>query len=421
MIKKTVLKNGLRVLLYPMANAKAATVLILVGSGANDETQKINGISHFLEHLIFKGTKKRPSTLSITKELDAIGAVYNAFTDKEQTGFWIKFPASQLSLALETISDILFNSLCKAKEIAKEKKVVFEEINMNNDIPQSKVHDLWEELLYREQAVGRPILGDTETLSRISRKEIINYRNSHFIAKNMVVSLAGGFKEKEALNKVNNFFKAVSQKQPLAKAVIKDSQSVPEIGLRFQKTNQSHLLTGVRTFGRFHPDHYVLAFISAILGGGISGRLATEVREKRGLAYYVACYPVFFRDSGYLTTAAGVDNDRIKDAITVILKEYRRLKSEAVPFSEFKRVREMMKGRILLSVETSDDWARYLGGQEISGQEILSPKQICDKLNKVTRNDIKRVANTIFRPEKLNLALIGPFKDKNHFQDILKV
>ncbi len=421
MYRKTTLKNGLRIITVPIRGTQTITLLILVATGSKYEKKEINGISHLLEHMAFRGTKKRPQTLDIAKELDRVGGLYNAFTGKEFMGFWVKVDSKHFDLAADVLSDMIFNSLFKEKEIGKEKKAIVEEINMYLDTPQSYVLELWEKLLYREQPAGWMIAGQKEKVKRISRKNILDYFRKQFSAENTVISLAGNFKNREAVSKIKKFFEKAKKTKTLAKKPVIERQKSPQILLQTKETDQTHLTLGVRAYNIFKPERYPLAVLSNLLGGIMSSRLFIEIREKRGMAYYIKTIHENYSDTGYLVTHAGIDNKRTEEAIKIILKEYKNLKEKKVPKEELQKAKDNIKGHLYLGLETSDAWASYLGVQEILKRKISTPAQECKMIDKVSQDDILKVARDIFQPKKLNLALIGPFKDKNQFQKLLKL
>jgi len=421
MFKKITLKNGLRIIATPLKNTQAITLLILVATGSKYESKEINGISHLLEHMVFKGTKKRPKTLDIAKELDKVGGIYNAFTGKEIMGFWVKVDAKHFDLACDVISDMIFSSLFQEKEMEKEKRVIFEEINMMKDSPQGYVLDLWEKLLYNNQPAGWPIAGEKETVSGVSRKNIIDYLRSQFVAGNVVISVAGNFETRAVISRMRKFFGEFKKIESLAKKPTIEEQISSQVLLHFKKTDQTHLCLGVRTFDLFKPERYPLALIAGILGGVMSSRLFIQVRERKGLAYYIRTLSEHYTDSGYLVTHAGVDNKKISEAIKIILREYKKLKTKKIPKDELSKIKDNIKGHLYLGLETSDAWASYTGSQEILKRKILTPDEECNLVEKVSQDDILKVATIIFQPEKLNLALIGPFKDEEKFRSLLKL
>lgn len=419
MFKKTVLKNGLRVITYPMENTKALTLLVLVGVGSKYETKEINGISHLLEHMAFKGTERRPQTLDIAKELDRIGGVYNAFTGKEFMGFWVKVDSRHFDLAADVLSDMLFNSLFKEEELQKEKRVIFEEINMIKDNPQEFVLEVWEKVLYGDQPAGWMISGEKETLEKISRQDILDYFRQHFSAENAVVSLAGNFEEKNALKSIEELFKSFKSAPQVIKKEVQEIQNTPQILVNFKETGQAHLCLGVRAYNLFQKEKYPSAVLANLLGGIMSSRLFIKVREKEGLCYYIRTHLEHYTDTGYLVTHAGVDNNNIEKAIKIILAEYKDLAQKLVPDDELQKAKDNIKGHIYLGLETSDAWASFFGIQEILEKDIALPEAKLAEIEKVTADDILKIAREIFVPEKLNLAVVGPFKEEGQFHKIL--
>lgn len=426
MYKKYTLANGLRIILAPMEGSQSVTVLVLVGTGSKYETKETNGLSHFLEHMFFKGTKKRPTTMEIASELDAVGGSYNAFTDKEMTGYWAKVDARHLDLALDWVSDIFLNSKLEEQEIEREKGVILEEINMYLDTPMSYIGNLWEKLLYGDQPAGWLTIGEKETIKAFKREDFLKYLNNQYVAKNTIIVVAGNEKQlKDAKLKIQKYFASIKKGNFNDKLKAREKQNKPSLTVHFKKTDQSHLILGCRGYNIFQKERYAAALLATILGGNgglyMSSRLWIEVRERRGLAYYVGASSDNYTDTGYLVAHAGVDNRRIDDAIKVILAELEKVKKEKIPEKEIKKAKDHIRGAVLLSLESSDAVASYLGGQEVLKKEILLPEQFFKKIEKVTAADLQRVARSIFRPEKLNLALIGPFKEKERFEKLLKI
>lgn len=434
MFKIQTLDNNLELITAPMSGTKTVTALVLFGTGSRYETKENNGISHFLEHLLFKGTKKRPNTLAIAGELDGIGGEYNAFTGKEITGFWIKVEASQLSLAMEILSDIILNSLMPSEEIEREKGVIIEEANMYLDNPLIHIDDLFEQCLYGDTPIGWSTIGSKKNIAEFKRDEFVNYFHSQYLASNTVVCLSGKIPD-DSVALIKNFFQKMNkgQAKDCETAVIKQKQ--PAIKLFFKKTDQAHLSLGVPAYSSGHPLEMALKVLAIILGGTMSSRLFIELRERQGLAYYVRTQSEFFIDSGYLTTCAGVPLTKIKEAIKIILNEYQKLTTNFVSEDELKRVKQCIIGRTALQFEASDNIANWYAQQAITLKQqkvarsslikgiehkILSPDDYYEKINKVTAEEIMKVAREIFVNNKLNLAIIGPFKNGREFKDILK-
>ena len=415
MFRKTTLKNGLRVITIPQKEGQAVTVLVLVATGSKYEKKELNGISHFLEHMFFKGTKKRPNTTAIAETLDKIGGIYNAFTGEEYTGYFAKVDANHLDLALDWVSDIFLNSRLNSSEIKREKGVILEEINMYYDNPISYVQILWRELLYGDQPAGWNIAGTRETVLGISQDKLKNYLRNQYVAPNALVCLAGKIGLSSAIKKVKKSFSEIKTGKALGKPKVIEKQIRPECLLKERKTDQTHLCLGVRSYNLFHPLRYAQEILGIILGGMMSSRLFIKVRERLGLAYYISTEVSSDLDSGFLVTSAGVDNKNIEKAISTILQEYKDISQKKVPATELKKAKDYIKGKTTLQLESSDALASFYGIQELLERRILTPEQIYDRINKVTADDVLKVSRDIFKPQKLNLALIGPFKDKSKF------
>lgn len=421
MFKKTTLKNGLRIITVPQKNTQAVTILVLVGTGSKYEKKEINGISHFLEHMFFKGTKKRPNLRAVSETLDKIGGIYNAFTSEEYTGYFAKVEASHFDLALDWVSDIFLNSTLPEKEIEKERGVIIEEINMYYDNPMSYVQILWPKLLYSDQPAGWPVAGTKESVARISRQDLINYLKAQYVASNTLVCLAGKFEESSVIEKVRKYFLKIGSKRARGKPEVLEKQTKPGLILETRETDQTHLCLGVRGYNLFHPQKYAYELLGTILGGMFSSRLSLIIRGELGIAYYISTSTESDTDTGYLVTQAGIDNKNVEKAISAILKEYQKISQKRVSRDELKKAKDNVKGKMALVLETSDAQASFYGLQELLKKEILTPDQIYKKIDKITENDILKVARDVFRPEKLNLALIGPFKEKERFQRLLKL
>ena len=422
MFRKTTLKNGLRIVTVPQKSSQAVTVLALVGTGSKYEEKEISGISHFLEHMYFKGTKRRPDALAVSETMDKLGGVFNAFTSEEFTGYYAKVSAGHLDAALDWVSDIYLNSLLPKKEMERERGVIIEEINMLLDTPLIYIGELWKTLLYGNQPAGWDVAGTKESVSSISREQLFHYMKSQYVARNTVVCVSGKASSSQAIEKVKKYFSKIKTSKSQPKPGVFERQKAPELLLHFKKTDQTHLALGSRTFySLFHPQRYAAEILGIILGGMMSSRLFTEVREKLGLAYYVRTNTEADTDTGYLVTLAGIDNSRVEKAISTILKEYKKISHAKVPVSELKKAKDNLKGKLSLTLETSDAKAFFYAGQELLENKIAAPEDIFKKIDKVSVNDILKVAKDIFKPERLNLALIGPFKDKNKFKKLLKI
>lgn len=426
MYQSQILPNGLELITASMAGTKTASGLIVFGAGSRYETKKNNGISHFLEHMFFKGTEKRSNPLVIAGELDGIGGEYNAFTDKEITGFWVKVEASKLKSAMEILSDIILNSLFSIQEIKQEKKVIIEEFNMRLDNSLMHIDDLFEQCVFGDTPMGWDTIGSKKNIIRFKRNDFINYFRSQYKANNAVVCLSGKILS-DPVALVRKFFQKIAKGQVKQRKTAVIQQKQPAVKLFFKKTDQAHLSLGVRACPFGHPKEIALKILAVLLGGTMSSRLFIELREKQGLAYYVRTQSEFYTDSGYLTTNAGAPLTKIKQAIKIILAEYKKLTVKPIADDELTRVKQCMIGRTALQLESSDDLANWYAHQAIAFKQqktsclghILSPDDYYKKIRQVKAEEIMEVAQEIFVKNKLNLAVIGPYKKKKEFENIL--
>ena len=309
--KKTTLENGLRIITVPVKNTKTVTALALVGTGSKYETKNINGISHFLEHMLFKGTKKRPNTLKLIEPLDKIGGEYNAFTSQDYTGYYAKVDSTHLDTALDWVSDIYKNSKLEQEEIDRERGTILQELNMYLDTPQRYVQDLWLELLYGDQPAGWRVIGTKETIQSFNRDDFLDYIKNHYSSKNTIVVLAGNISHEDGVDKVKKYFSNIENIDPKGKQEVLEEQNEPKVLVQYKDTDQTHINLGVRTYDIFNPDKYPLGLLANILGGNMSSRLFISVRERQGLAYYVGTGNETDQDTGFLMTRSGVDNNKV--------------------------------------------------------------------------------------------------------------
>ena len=417
--KKIILPNGLRVVLVPKLESLATTVLVLVEAGSKYETKAINGLSHFLEHMCFKGTTKRPRSIDITNELNNIGAEYNAFTGQELTGYFVKALSKDLDIALDVVADIYVNSLFDEQEIEKEKGVVVEEINMNEDRLPRKAQILFSELLYGNQPAGWEIAGTPTVVRSLKREDFLKYRGEHYVAQATTIIVAGAFDEAELLKKIEEKFKNMPAQEKQGKLKVIESQEKPAIKLKFKESDQSHLVLGVRAYDLFDKRRFALELLADILGNGFGSRLFERLREQMGVAYYVGADADLSTDHGALIASAGVDAKRLTEVIKAILEECKRLRDVTVPADELTRIKNRISGNMVLGLETSNALANYFGGQEILEKTIITPEELLQKLQVVTAEEIQAVAKDVFKDSKLNLVVIGPHKDESVFQPIL--
>ncbi len=420
---KKVLPNGLRVLTIPMPSFESATVMVMVGAGSRYETKLNNGISHFLEHMAFKGTKKRPSALDITSLIDGMGGEFNASTGKEVTAYYIKSEASKIETSMDVLSDMLQNSKLLEKEIDKEKGVIIEEINLYEDTPSRNIGDVYERLVYGNTPLGWDTAGEKDVIKKIQRDDFVSYLKSLYSPHNMTVVIAGGIERKEGEELAQKYLGAMLRFDTLKYNKFEANQSKPEIFVKTKKTEQVHIAVGFRTVKSDHPDKYPLEVLAAILGGGMSSRLFHEVREKRGLGYYVSTSAESYQDAGSIVSMAGIDPKRVKEAIQVILEEHAKIKDGRLKIKdqELKKAKEFLKGHMVLGLENSRSVAYYYAAQELLERKIDNPNDLIKKIDAVTIEQIEKVAKKYFVEKGLNLAVIGNFTSGQEFENLLKL
>jgi predicted Zn-dependent peptidase len=412
------LPSGLRILTLPMKNP-TVTVLVLVEAGSKYETKNQNGLSHFLEHMCFKGTTKRPSSNDIARELDTLGTQYNAFTGQEFTGYYAKGRSTQASVLIDIVSDLYLNPTLPSTEIEKEKGVICDEINMYEDIPARKVYDIFQELLYGNQPAGWSITGSKEQVRKFTRKDFIKYRDAHYTASATTIVVAGDIVESQVIATVTKAFKSASLTKKTTKVKTIEKQSKPQLALEYKKTDQSHILLGFRSLNMYHKDNAIITMLSGVLGSGMSSRLFAKVRDEMGCGYYVGAYNDTATDTGVFTLRAGVAPDRAVEVVEALLAECTKLKTELVGEVELQKIREIAAGSLFMGLESSDAVAEFYGSQVILRKDILLPKEIEEKLAKVTATEMRAMARKLFTPAKLNLALIGPHKNKKVFEKVI--
>lgn len=405
----------------PMTNTETVTLLVLVGTGSRYETKETNGISHFLEHLFFKGTtKRRPQPGQIHRELDRIGAQHNAYTGKERTGFWVKSSCADFDLSLDIISDTLLESIFKKEEIEKERGVIFQEKNMYEDLPDRKVAEILENVLYGDNPLGWDVIGTNESLKKINRIDIINYLKKHYSGPNSVVIVAGNIEPKTTFAKIESVFNRISKGKISSAEKAKDFQKNSQIKLIEKKTDQMHLAVGLRAYDNFDERKYILNLIGVILGGNTSSQLWMEIREKLGLAYYVWAGGEQYADAGYLGISAGIPHEKLVKVLEKIVEIIKKIKQKGVSDKDLKDAKSFFRGRLALSLESSDEVAMFYAGQELLLRKILQPEAILKKIEKVSERDILKIGNDVFRPEKMNLVAIGQHQDIKEKENLYK-
>lgn len=418
---RSILKNGLRVIVVPIDDVESVTSLVMVGAGSRYETRKNNGISHFLEHMAFKGTKKRPTAREIATLIDGIGAESNAFTGKEVTGYYIKSAATHVNTTLDVLSDILTHSKLDQDEIDRERGVIIEEINLYEDTPMRKIYDVFEDLMYGDTPMGWDIAGPKDVINSINRADFVDYMNSLYSADNMTVVVAGKVNEEKVKSDIERFFSPMKKFKTFKPKPVTESQEKPEVRIKHKKSEQAHFAVGVRTSGlQDETDRYPLSILSSILGGGMSSRLFYEVRERQGLAYYVRSYSEKYADVGYLASFAGVDPKRVDDAIKTVVEEYQKIQKKGeITADEVKKAKEFVKGHFILELEDTKSIATHYASEELLEKEIQNPDEIMKKLDAVTLDEVHNVAVKYLEKQPLNLALIGDFEDSDRFKKLI--
>ncbi|MDQ3098241.1 MAG: insulinase family protein [bacterium] len=417
--KKTILKNGLRLISIPMKDLKSATVLVLVGTGSRYENEKNNGIAHFLEHMFFKGTEKRPNTTDISGEIDSLGADYNAFTGKEYTGYYIKSASTHLKTSIDILSDMLINSKFDTEEIEREKGVICEEINMYEDTPMRHVGDVYEALAYQGNPLGFDTAGTKEVVKSLNRDIFINYLNHFYTPNNMVVIISGDIEKYNVEELVTTSFGHMKAGEKPDFMKFKDIQDQPWISLSHKRTDQAHFCLGVRSYQIGHADRYATTVFNTIMGGNMSSRLFIEVRERRGLCYYISSDNEAHLDTGSWVIQAGVDVNRIEEALKVSLEELKKIRDEDVTDKELTKAKEYLKGKLALGLEDSKGVANLYGAGELLEGRIRTPDEIIAGIEAVTKEDVKRIAKDLIRKDKLTFAVIGPYEDQTRFNDLI--
>lgn len=421
MISKNLqLKNGTRVMLAPVKGTQAVTVLILFPVGSRHENRQINGSSHFIEHLFFKGTTTRPSTLEISKELDGVGAEYNAFTSKDHTGYYVKVSSDKLELALDILSDMLYRSLFDPKEIERERGVIVEEINMYDDNPMMLLDELFEGLVFQGNTLGWQIAGPRSVIRNVTRKQLMDYKAAYYTPHNLLLAVAGKFSDQHTMRLVKKYFGSQrGPRRPSRYSRFVSTQRRPRVSVKFRKTEQVQIGLGVPSLPYGHAQLPALSILSVILGGNMSSRLFINIRERLGLAYFIRSDSSVYQDTGAFSVRAGLEKTRIHEAIRKIWDELTHLKREDVTPDELSRAKEFLKGKIILGLEDSEHIADWVGKQQLLQGKVETPEMKIARLMKVTAADVRKVANTLFRQERLSLALIGPFKSKGEFTKLI--
>ncbi len=426
---KSVLDNGLRVVTIPMPSLESVTVTVWVKTGSRNENTKNNGVSHFLEHMFFKGTTNRPTAKQIAEEIDQIGGVQNAGTSKEYTEYYIKCRADKIEVAFDLLSDMTLNSLLDAKEIEREKGTIIEEIRMYEDTPMMAIGEVFEGLIYDGHSLGMEIAGTEKTVAGMKRQDFLDYRKDFYTADNMILTVAGGVTSEKVNELSQKYFSnlAVQQSNKLTIADFVVKQNKPAIKLHNKKKEQTHVILGFLADGKNYDSanggqkKYAQTLLSTILGGGMSSRMFLEVRERRGLAYSIRTSMDRYTDIGYLGTYAGLDTKRAEEAVKVMLDEHYKITNSKLKITkeELTKSKEFLKGHLALALEDTSDVSSFFGDQELFSEKVLTPEEVFKKIDGVTIDDVNYEAKRLFVPERINLAIIGPYENDEKFKKIV--
>ncbi|MCC7164415.1 MAG: insulinase family protein [Anaerolineae bacterium] len=413
--QKFILDNKIRLIVNELPHTRSVTTSIYISTGARYEPDRVSGISHFIEHMLFKGTAKRPTANDIAVAIEGIGGFYNASTGQEMTNYWVKVAYQHFDTGLDVLTDMLCAPLFDRGEIEKERRVIVQEIRETFDTPDDLAFFNLDELMWLPHPLGRDVAGSEQTVNGISREDMLHYLAQHYHAENMVVSVAGYVDAQEVLAKISDKFSAVETAPPDPFRRFESAQNAARWRVHHKKTEQAHVAVATWAYPRNHPDRYAVSLLNAILGDGMSSRLFQEIREKRGLAYSVSSFGSALDDCGYFGSYAAVDPKSAPETLEAMLYEWGRLAAEPVPEHELVKAKELIKGGIQLSMEDTHSIAGWFGRQEAYRQEILTVDQVTERYDRVTTEDIQRVARDIFRNDWLNLSVVGPFKSASKF------
>jgi predicted Zn-dependent peptidase len=410
-LTKHTFDSGLQAIFAPVPGSPSVTVLVMAHTGSEYESEEKAGLSHFLEHMCFKGTEKYPSSVQVSLELDRIGSQSNAFTMPEMTGYYAKAHPMHLSKIIDLMSQIYIHPSLEAAEAEKEKGVIIEEINRDEDRPDRKVYYVFNEALFGANPAGHSILGTKESVSAMTRQDLLDYKARHYVASGTTVIVAGNFDQDAAMREISLRFAALPESPKQAKLAVSDTQTEPVVKFQYKDTDQTHLVIGVRTFPAKDSRGTALKVLSNVLSGGFSSRLFQKLREEMGVGYHVYSDVEEYSDHGCFTVSAGVDSSRVEEVVHAILSEMNKLAAEPVPEDELQKTKDYMIGNMYLGLESSDAVAEYYAVQDILTGETTSVDELADRIRGVTSDDIQKVAQDIMRDDRLNMALIGNMQD----------
>ena len=421
MLKKTTLDNGLRIISQKMPAVRSVSVCILIGTGSRYETDEIAGVSHFIEHLMFRGTQKRPEARDISEAIEGLGGILNGGTDREATVYWCKVAQIHFPLAMDLLADIMLHSKFDIEDMEKERQVIIEEINMSYDSPPQRVSQLIDGLLWPGHPLGRDVAGDKQSVTAITRDNLIDYMKLQYLPANTVISVAGNIEHKKVVDTANRCLGGWSSKNSTADFMAYQQQPNPRLRVEKRNIEQVHMCLALPGLSLFHPQRFILDLLNVILGEGMSSRLFCEIRDRLGLAYSINSFVEHLSDTGAMVIYAGVELKNLKLAIQVVLEQLSLLKEETVSEQELIKAKEMAKGRLLLRLEDSRSVAGWLGGQEVLTGNILNTDQVVSIIDAITADEIKRLAQELFTDNQLRLAVVGPVAEDETLVDLLKL
>lgn len=416
---KTTLPNGVRVIVVPAHDNPSTTVMVACETGSHHESKKENGLSHFLEHMLFKGTPTRPSAFSVTSELDAVGAESNAYTSHDVTAYHAKSQKKHWEKLLEVVSDIYLNPAFPSADLEKERGVITQEIQMYNDLPHHRVWLVLVKLLYGETPAGRPIIGLKENIKKFSRQDFLAYHRKHYISSKTIVVISGDVTPKVAVEAAKKIFGALPAVEKRTREVIKEKQKAPKIAVEKKKSDQTHIILALRGYKTHDKRSIVASVLMGVLGSGSSSRLWQRLREEMGACYYVHAYNESSSDHGLSGISTGIDQKRAPEVTKAIIDECKRLTYEKVEDKELQKVKDYKVSHLYMGLETTDALANYYLSEEIVHGTARNPEELEKEIRKVTAEDVMEVAKDLFRDEKLNLAIVGPVTDPKGIKKVL--
>ena len=420
MYQKTTLDNGLRVLTSHMPHTASVCISIFIGTGSRYEIDQQAGISHYIEHMLFRGTSKRKTAREISEAIEGVGGILNGGTDKELTVYWCKVGLPYFPLAVEVLTDMLRNSRFDTEDMEKERQIIIEEIHMSNDSPSQRVDMLIDELIWPEHPLGRDVAGSIDTVAGITREMILDYFQEQYLPVNTVISVAGNISHDETVALINGTLGDWKNSRPCSQYLPYHDKTCSRLRIENRDTEQAHICLALPGISILNPQRFNLDLLNVVLGEGMSSRLFTQVRDKLGLAYSIHSYVEHLLDTGSVAVTASMEPKNLPIAIQAVLEQLCLLR-EAVPEPELKKAKEMSKGRLLLRMEDSRSVSGWMGGQELLTGQILSPEEVLSIIDGVTALSIQDIAREIFKEERLRLAVVGPVTTDEKLEELLKL